>query len=1000
MAVVQSTAMTIGGKPNMMIKPYKRELLQDIVTWDTHSLFVRGERVLFFSGEFHPFRLPVPSLWLDVFQKIKALGYNGVSFYVDWALLEGKQGEFNASGIFAFEPFFEAASTAGIYLLARPGPYINAEVSGGGYPGWMQRIPALLRTRDPLYLNATQNYVSSIGAIIAKAQITNGGPVILVQSENEYTYASSRVPEFPDPVYFGAVEQQYRDAGIIVPLINNDASPQGNFAPSKPAAVDIYGYDGYPLGFDCANPYTWPDQALPTYFLGSHQNDSPTTPNFIVEFQGGSFDPWGGPGFQSCLALLGPEFERVFYKSDFSAGVTMFNIYMTYGGTNWGNLGHPGGYTSYDYAAVIDEMRGVGREKYSEAKLEANFLRASPAYLTAIPQSPYNANGSYTNNSLIATTPILGNVTNFYVIRHAAYNTLDTTEYMITLPTSHGAMTIPQLGGNLSLHGRDSKFHVTDYDLGGINLLYSTAEIFTWKQYHNNRVLVVYGGPGETHEVAVSNGGKATVTQGSGVKTAQRNGVTVLNYQTSPDTRVVHLANGVAVYLLDRNTAYDYWVVSLPNDSVSGNFTNATYEVSAPIVKAGYLIRTATVAESSIHLIGDINATTDIEVIGGAPPQTTEITFNGEALNFKQGRYGVVSATVKYKTPRLALPNLSNIGWKVVDSLPEVRPGYDDSLWTSATLTSTNNTVRNLTTPQSLYASDYGYNTGVLLYRAHFVADGNETTFYVQTQGGSAYGHSVWLNQTFLGSFYGGDKYSSWGSTFNLSALTCEENYVFTVLIDNNGLDEDFQVGSEGMKDPRGVLNYNLAGHAATDLSWKLTGNLHGEDFEDRTRGPLNEGGLYAERQGWHLPGAPTSTWASSALGPMEGLTKAGVKFYSTTFDLNLPAGYDIPLSFSFSNATTNADGTVSSYRSMIYVNGYQFGKYVHNIGPQDNFPVPEGIWNYHGSNYVAVVLWSLEAAGARVGNLSLVAGQALQSGFGPVALSPLTGWQPRAGAY
>jgi len=57
-------------------------------------------------------------LWLDVFQKIKALGYNGVSFYVDWALVEGKQGDFSAEGIFAWEPFFEAATKAGIYLIA------------------------------------------------------------------------------------------------------------------------------------------------------------------------------------------------------------------------------------------------------------------------------------------------------------------------------------------------------------------------------------------------------------------------------------------------------------------------------------------------------------------------------------------------------------------------------------------------------------------------------------------------------------------------------------------------------------------------------------------------------------------------------------------------------------------------------------------------------------------------------------------------------------------
>lgn len=168
----QTIGRAVRGRPHGLIKSYKRQALQDIVTWDQYSIFVRGKRVLFYSGEFHPFRLPVPSLWLDIFQKIKALGYNGVSFYADWALLEGKQGDFTAEGIFAFEPFFEAASQAGLYLLARPGPYINAEVSGGGFPGWLQRTKAVLRTPD--YLNYTANYANNIGSIIAKAQITRG----------------------------------------------------------------------------------------------------------------------------------------------------------------------------------------------------------------------------------------------------------------------------------------------------------------------------------------------------------------------------------------------------------------------------------------------------------------------------------------------------------------------------------------------------------------------------------------------------------------------------------------------------------------------------------------------------------------------------------------------------------------------------------------------------------------------------------------------------------
>ena len=130
-----------------------------------------------------------------------------------------------------------------------------------------------------------------VGAKIAGAQITNGGPIILVQPENEYTQALDSIQPFPDPVYMNYVEDQIRDAGIIVPLISNDASPKGYLAPGDPAGVDIYGHDGYPLGFDCANPNTWPDGNLPTTWHDLHEEQSPTTPYSILEFQSGSFDP-------------------------------------------------------------------------------------------------------------------------------------------------------------------------------------------------------------------------------------------------------------------------------------------------------------------------------------------------------------------------------------------------------------------------------------------------------------------------------------------------------------------------------------------------------------------------------------------------------------------------------------------------------------------------------------------------------------------------------------
>jgi hypothetical protein len=78
----------------------------------------------------------------------------------------------------------------------------------------------------------------------------------------------------------------------------------------------------------------------------------------------------------------------------------------------------------------------------------------------------------------------------------------------------------------------------------------------------------------------------------------------------------------------------------------------------------------------------------------------------------------------------------------------------------------------------------------------------------------------------------------------------------------------------------------------------------------------------------------------------------------------------------------------------------FQMGKYVHNIGPQYSYPVHEGIWDYHGKNYIAFALWSLEANGAKVDALELSVNGTILSGYGAVPASPMSSWEKRPGAY
>lgn len=379
-----------------------------------------------------------------------------------------------------------------------------------------------------------------------------------------------------------------------------------------------------------------------------------------------------------------------------------------------------------------------------------------------------------------------------------------------------------------------------------------------------------------------------------------------------------------AILHADRNDAYNYWVLSLQSPSQGDNFTSP--DSSSVIVKGGYLLRTASIVNSTLTIRGDVNVTTSLTVIGASSSITT-LNFNDAIVPTTTNSLGLLCAVIPFDTPNLSIPTLSDLDWQSIDSLPEIKPTYDDTFWVTANYPSSNN-PRNLTTPTSLYASDYGFNTGTIIYRGHFVATGNESTFFIETQGGTAFAHAIYLNTSFLGSWPGTSTNANYNQTLKLPSLAVGQEYVLTVIIDTMGLDENGKVGADQMKTPRGILRYYLYGHSSLgDISWKITGNLGGEAYRDKIRGPLNEGGLYAERQGYHLPAPPTQGWDVGKT-PTHGIEGVGITFYTTTFSLDMPLGYDIPLAFSFSNTTSPDLSSPMQFRCQLYVNGWQFGKF------------------------------------------------------------------------
>ena len=389
------------------------------------------------------------------------------------------------------------------------------------------------------------------------------------------------------------------------------------------------------------------------------------------------------------------------------------------------------------------------------------------------------------------------------------YNSMRSVTYKLKLPTSAGNITIPQLGGTLSLHGRDSKIHVTDFEAGGYNILYSSAEIFTWKKHGTRTTLVVYGGPNERHELAVSNTSGATAVEGSGIKFSNRNKNTILHWESKPERRVVRVGSNLYIIVLDRNSAYDYWTVN----SEGGSYPHELTPSSELIVKAGYLLRTASISGNTIHLKGDINATTTVEVVAGAHQGISGLNFNGDRLKTALDRNGFLKATIKFSAPNLKLPTLSSLSWKSIDTLPELSAGYDDSAWPDADHTETNNTYWPLTTPTVLWGAEYGFHAGSLVTRGHFVSTGDETFIHLNVSGGSAFAFSAWVNSTFIGSWSGTGEAKIANLTLDVPKLIKGKDYVITVYTDNMGHNGNWNVGYNEMKTPRGIVGYSFPGH-------------------------------------------------------------------------------------------------------------------------------------------------------------------------------------------
>src|SRR5258707_1256868 len=143
------------------------------ITYDHYSLLIDGQRVFIYSGEFHPFRLPSPDLWRDVFEKMKAGGFNTICCYFDWDYHSPKAGVYDFTGIRDLDKFLSLAAEAGLYVIVRPGPYINAETDSGGFSGGVSPNKGRGRSTSGEFLSPGHRMVSEGSPDYPRHPLTN-----------------------------------------------------------------------------------------------------------------------------------------------------------------------------------------------------------------------------------------------------------------------------------------------------------------------------------------------------------------------------------------------------------------------------------------------------------------------------------------------------------------------------------------------------------------------------------------------------------------------------------------------------------------------------------------------------------------------------------------------------------------------------------------------------------------------------------------------------------
>ncbi|WP_076444013.1 glycoside hydrolase family 35 protein [Chryseobacterium sp. RU37D] len=336
------------------------------------SFLLHGKPFTIHSGEMHYPRVP-KEYWKHRLQMMKAMGLNTVTTYVFWNYHEESPGQWNFSGEKDLKKFIKTAQEVGLYVIIRPGPYVCAEWEFGGYPWWLQKNRNLeIRTDNKAFLDECEKYIIQLTKQIVPLQIDRGGPVIMVQAENEFgSYVEQRkeISLQAHRRYSHKIKDMLLKHGITVPLFTSDGSSLFKGGSIEGALPTANGESDIDVLKKSINEY--------------HNGKGPY---MVAEYYPGWLDHWAEPFVKVKTEDVVKQSE-IYIKNNIS-----FNYYMIHGGTNFAFTSGANydkdhdiqpDLTSYDYDAPINEA-GWATPKYTA--LRSVFQKLNNNKLPEIPQ--------------------------------------------------------------------------------------------------------------------------------------------------------------------------------------------------------------------------------------------------------------------------------------------------------------------------------------------------------------------------------------------------------------------------------------------------------------------------------------------------------------------------------------------------------------------------------------------------------------------------------------